>query len=119
MNLSLLIQRSEPFVVAIVDHGHTLLGDTKFLDDIVFLEIGNGDDAPALMQDAGHHQTAIQPSHILIERLVLFIARLQEDNVVEGEYEGNVSPDGGGVAGTMQQLDTRLAGSPWQCHLLP
>ena len=59
--------RLEPVVVTIIDHRHAFFSDAQLADDVVFLEVADGDDALAFGQDAWYHQTAVEPAHILIE----------------------------------------------------
>ncbi len=75
----------EPFVVAVVYHPHPVARDIQFCYDILIFIIGHSDNPATFVEYSRYDKTSIQPSHILIHRLVVLVAWLKEDDVVQGE----------------------------------
>ena len=59
-------------------------------------------DLPALGQYPGHHETAVVPSHILIEGIIAAFPWLHEYDVVKSQHQGYRAMDRGRVAGAVQ-----------------
>ena len=109
----------EPFFITILDHRHLLFSDVQLRHDIVHLIVGYGDDALAFIEDLGYDESPVEPSHILIERFVVLIPRLQEDDVVECQNQRNLATDGGCVARTVQHVEIQFLNSLWKSNLFP
>ena len=111
--------RSEPVVIAIIDTDDTAGVYAQLTDDVLPLKVRNSYDSPALVKDTRHVEPTIKPTKVLIEGVVALVARLKENNIVERKYQGYVTPDGGCIAGTMKQLDTKTLGGTRQGPLFP
>lgn len=82
----------EMCVVTIVNSGDAVGGNVQRLADALALKVRDGDYLPAFLQYARYYQTAVVPSHFLVERGTAMLARLQIDNVMECQYQRNGTP---------------------------
>ena len=78
----LVIQRFEPFVIAIIYHGQLRGWQLQLVENVVQFEVRNGNDALTLLQDAWYDESAIKPTHVLVERFVGLVPWFQKNDVV-------------------------------------
>ena len=87
--------------------------------NVLHLVVGYSNDALAFLEDPWYDEPPIEPTHVLVERFIILVPRLKENDIMKCQYQGNLTAYGGSVAGAVKHVKIQFLDRFRQSELFP